>query len=211
MYCSQNRLSLPMDISPFWPHNKFDKRKILFLRRGATQSVPDNNGPQDNLLVRSIIYLQCRFFFLPSIGTYKNIGAFQDWVCTHKKTKERKVAAFNSLVLAEIQTLDLREAVVCFVSPRFSTVALSRKFSADRNSCCMILTTCRLYVWVKSSEIVNQQYHTTARSPGGGEWGYICVEAADNTFRNRNINVTQLGKKARNLLNVFLEFRFVRV
>ncbi len=51
---------------------------------------------------------------------------------------------------------------------------------------------------------------------GGGGWGwegreggYICVDAADNTFRNRNINVTQLGKKARNLLNVFLEFRFV--
>jgi hypothetical protein len=101
--------------------------------------------------------------------------------------------------------------VVGFVSSRFSTAALSRNFRADANSGCIILTTCSLYVWVKSSENVHPQYHSTARLPGGGG-RYICIEAADNTFRNRNINVsTQLGKKTRNLLTSFFNSGSSRV
>jgi hypothetical protein len=56
------------------------------------------------------------------------------------------VFSFTIFVFAELQNLEFAACcapVVCFVSPRFSTVALSRNFRADRDSCCMILTTCR--------------------------------------------------------------------
>jgi len=59
------------------------------------------------------------------------------------------VFSFTVFVLAEKQNLEFAPCcapVVCFVSPRLSTVALSRNFRADRDSCCMILTACRLYV-----------------------------------------------------------------
>lgn len=146
-------------------------------------------------------------FFHPreDIKKSEDLLGFSPYECTHKNEKRKKICG---LLQSSFWISCLKRSCCLLSVASLLYCCLVSKLQSGQKLLLHDLTTCRLYVWVKSSEIVNLQFHTTARWSGGR--GYICVEAADNTFRNRNINVsTELGKKTRNLLNVFLEFRFV--